>query len=141
MLLPHPMRPKQFHTLHYLNIQMDLSIPVHLKIYNIISVLVIRYFYQTYSWQKLIVTLPGRRQSSDISTPSICIIPVIEALKENLPLIIGVSKPLLICLLSKMKPLITLSSVFAQTIKISAIGELVILEKYKHKNIIHLFLT
>jgi hypothetical protein len=52
--------------------------------------------------------------------------PVVEALNENFPSILGVVKPFIER--SNMKPRIRLSSHFAQTTQISAIGEFVILE-------------
>jgi len=53
--------------------------------------------------------------------------PVIDALNENLPSILGVVKPFID--LSRINPRILLSSHLAQTTAISAIGELVILFK------------
>ena len=61
---------------------------------------------------------------SSTKTSSIKIWPVTEALNENLPSSLGVVKPLQS--LSTIKPLNIPSSSFAQIIKTSAIGELVI---------------
>ncbi len=62
--------------------------------------------------------------SSGTKTPSIMIMPVIEARSENLPSIFGVSRPSMPR--SRMKPRMTSSSVLAQTTSTSAIGEFVI---------------
>ena len=97
----------------------------------------------------------GRRFSSGTSTSSMTIWPVTEALRENLPSILGAESPFIPCkdktkkrtlcnfifrcslhlwnlcdqTFSKIKPLILLSSQFAHTTNTSAIGELVILNK------------
>lgn len=73
----------------------------------------------------------GSRFSSGTSTSSIRIIPVAEALRENLPSILGVLKPFIP--LSRINPLTRPSSHFAQTTQISAYGELVILSREKTK--------
>jgi hypothetical protein len=67
----------------------------------------------------------GKRFSAGTCTSSMTICPVTEALSENLPSILGVLNPFMP--LSKMKPLIFLSSHLAHTTATSAIGELVIL--------------
>lgn len=67
----------------------------------------------------------GNRFSSGTSTSSMRIIPVVEALRENFPSILGVERPFMPC--SKIKPRTFPSSHLAQTIAISATGELVIL--------------
>lgn len=74
----------------------------------------------------------GSRFSAGTSTLSIRIIPVTEALNENLPSIFGVdSRPFSLPFLSTMNPLMTPSSHLAQMISISAIGEFVILNLMK----------
>lgn len=74
----------------------------------------------------------GSRFSAGTSTLSIRIIPVTEALNENLPSIFGVdSRPFSLPFLSTMNPLTTPSSHLAQMISISAIGEFVILNLMK----------
>jgi hypothetical protein len=67
----------------------------------------------------------GSRFSSGTSTSSMTIIPVTEALRENLPSILGVDKPFMPR--SMMKPRTFPSSHLAQTTATSASGELVIL--------------
>merc|ERR1719357_262586 len=66
----------------------------------------------------------GSRFSWGTSTSSIRIMPVADALKENLPSILGVEKPFIPR--SRMKPRTLPSSHLAQTTAISAAGELVI---------------
>lgn len=70
---------------------------------------------------------PGNKFSSGTITESMRIIPVVEARRENLPSIFGVSNPA--DPLSIINPLIFPSSHDAHTIQMSAIGEFVILEK------------
>lgn len=67
----------------------------------------------------------GSRFSWGTSTSSIRIMPVADALSENLPSIFGVAKPFIPR--SKMKPLTLPSSHLAQTTAMSATGEFVIL--------------
>lgn len=57
--------------------------------------------------------------------------PVADALRENLPSILGVEKPFMPR--SKIKPRTLLSSHLAQTIAMSATGEFVILEEKQEK--------
>lgn len=57
--------------------------------------------------------------------------PVADALRENLPSILGVEKPFIPR--SKIKPRTLPSSHLAQTIAMSATGELVILEEEREK--------
>lgn len=76
----------------------------------------------------------GSRFSSGTSTSSIRIIPVAEALRENLPSILGVLNPFIP--LSRINPLTLPSSHFAQTTQISAYGELVILFREKKKKVL-----
>lgn len=68
----------------------------------------------------------GSRFSSGTSTSSMRIIPVVEALRENFPSILGVERPFIPR--SKMNPRTRPSSHLAHTIAISATGELVILK-------------
>lgn len=69
----------------------------------------------------------GSRFSWGTSTSSIRIMPVADALSENLPSILGVAKPFIPR--SRMKPRTRSSSHFAHTTAISATGEFVILEE------------
>mmetsp|Transcript_18076 Transcript_18076/g.25277 ORF Transcript_18076/g.25277 Transcript_18076/m.25277 type:complete len:249 (+) Transcript_18076:179-925(+) len=66
----------------------------------------------------------GNKFSSGISTSSMTIWPVIEALRLNLPSILGAERPFIP--FSKMNPLITFCSSLAHTTNTSAMGELVI---------------
>lgn len=72
----------------------------------------------------------GKTASAGILTLSISTIPVVEARRENLPCITGVSNPVPFSFLFTMNPRTLPSSHLAQIIKISAIGELVILNNY-----------
>lgn len=67
----------------------------------------------------------GSRFSWGTSTSSIRIMPVADALRENLPSILGVAKPFIPR--SKMKPRTLPSSHLAHTTAMSASGEFVIL--------------
>lgn len=67
----------------------------------------------------------GSRFSWGTSTSSITIMPVADALSENLPSIFGVVKPFIPR--SNMKPRTRPSSHLAQTTAMSATGEFVIL--------------
>lgn len=69
----------------------------------------------------------GSRFSCGTSTSSIRIMPVADALSENLPSILGVEKPFIPR--SKMKPRTRPSSHLAHTTAMSATGEFVILTK------------
>jgi hypothetical protein len=66
----------------------------------------------------------GKAFSSGTKTPSMTISPVIEVRNPSLPWIVGVDRPG-ICR-SRTKPRIDPASSLAQTMKTSAIGELVI---------------
>lgn len=122
----HLVPPRQCHSEHCLNTQRDPD-RRHTEKTSTIIIMTMCHSIMV-NKGKVLTPSPdalGNRFSSGTSTSSMRIMPVAEALSENLPSILGVLKPFMPR--SRMNPRTLPSSHLAQTTQMSATGEFVIL--------------